>query len=56
MSIFYSSALIYNFTQGSYREMFVLKVLKFTFLPLCIVQRVCNLEFQTEFRLDKIWQ
>jgi len=32
--------------------MFVLKVFKFMFLPLCIVKRVCNLEFQTEFGLD----
>jgi len=29
--------------------MFVLKVFKFTFLPLCLVQMVCNLEFQLNF-------
>jgi len=33
-SVFYNSTLIYNFTQVSYRKMFVLEVLKFTFLPL----------------------
>ena len=51
-SIFYSSTLFYNSTQISYREIFVLKVFKLKFLPLCTVQRVCNLGFRTEFRLD----
>ena len=35
--------------------MFVLRVFKFTFLPLCTAQRVCNLEFQTAFTLDEIY-
>jgi len=30
--------------------MFVLGVLKCAFLPLCLVQILCNLEFETEFR------
>ena len=49
-SIISRSTPIYNSTHVSHRELFVLEVLKCAILPLCIVQSLCNLDFQTEFR------